>query len=97
MRLASKLAKMVLNALNADDYINVNINVVRLPKKIMLLCRQIPAPPAAKACLISHTHSMDEGIPSISSGSVGSRFVSQTDLDKAKAVRDEQWKAAYAR
>jgi hypothetical protein len=42
-------------------------------------------------------HSMDEGIPSISSGSVGSRFVSQTDLDKAKAVRDEQWKAAYAR
>lgn len=40
---------------------------------------------------------MEEGIPSISSGSVGSRFVSQTDLDNAKAVRDEQWKAAYAR
>lgn len=36
-------------------------------------------------------------VPSLSSGSVGSRFVSQTDLDKAKATRDEQWKAAYAR
>ncbi|KAF8313819.1 hypothetical protein DL93DRAFT_2080697 [Clavulina sp. PMI_390] len=40
---------------------------------------------------------MDDGIPSISSGSVGSRFVSQNELDEAKAVRDEQWKAAYAR
>jgi hypothetical protein len=36
-------------------------------------------------------------IPSISSGSVGSRFVTQGDLDTAKARRDEQWKAAYAR
>lgn len=39
----------------------------------------------------------DDAIPSISSGSVGSRFVSQTDLETAKARRDEQWKAAYAR
>ncbi|KAK7694869.1 hypothetical protein QCA50_002057 [Cerrena zonata] len=38
-----------------------------------------------------------EDIPSISSGSVGSRFVSQSDLETAKARRDEQWKAAYAR
>lgn len=36
-------------------------------------------------------------IPSISSGPVGSRFVSQTDLDQAKANREAQWKAAYAR
>ncbi|KAG8887510.1 hypothetical protein FRB98_009526 [Tulasnella sp. 332] len=36
-------------------------------------------------------------IPSLSSGSVGSRFVSQNDIDAANATRDEQWKAAYAR
>lgn len=40
---------------------------------------------------------MDDAIPSISSGSVGSRFVSQGEVDSAKARRDEQWKAAYAR
>ncbi|KAF5377448.1 hypothetical protein D9615_005303 [Tricholomella constricta] len=41
---------------------------------------------------------MDESIiPSLSAGPVGSRFVSQNDLDTAKARRDEQWKAAYAR
>ncbi|KAI0051727.1 hypothetical protein FA95DRAFT_1554258 [Auriscalpium vulgare] len=39
----------------------------------------------------------DDAIPSISSGAVGSRFVSQSDIDTAKARRDEQWKAAYAR
>ncbi|THH20838.1 hypothetical protein EW146_g592 [Bondarzewia mesenterica] len=39
----------------------------------------------------------DSDIPSISSGAVGSRFVSQSDLDTARARRDEQWKAAYAR
>ncbi|KAI0931936.1 hypothetical protein AcV5_004695 [Taiwanofungus camphoratus] len=38
-----------------------------------------------------------DAIPSISSGSVGSRFVSQADIETAKARRDEQWKAAYAR
>ena len=41
---------------------------------------------------------MDESIiPSLSTGVVGSRFVSQNDLDTAKARREEQWKAAYAR
>jgi hypothetical protein len=40
---------------------------------------------------------MDADIPSLSSGSVGSRFVSQTDLDVARQRREEQWKAAYAR
>ena len=40
---------------------------------------------------------MDDSIPSISSGPVGSRFVSQDELDSARARRDEQWKAAYAR
>ena len=39
---------------------------------------------------------MDD-IPSISTGAVGSRFISQGDIDEAKARRDEQWKAAYAR
>lgn len=40
---------------------------------------------------------MDDGLPSISSGAVGSRFVSQSDIELAQAKRDEQWKAAYAR
>lgn len=39
----------------------------------------------------------EEAIPSISTGAVGSRFVSQSDLEVAKARREEQWKAAYAR
>lgn len=38
-----------------------------------------------------------DAIPSISTGAVGSRFVSQGEIDTAKARRDEQWKAAYAR
>ncbi|KAI0318468.1 N-terminal domain of NEFA-interacting nuclear protein NIP30-domain-containing protein [Amylostereum chailletii] len=40
---------------------------------------------------------MAEDIPSLSSGVVGSRFVSQSDIDSARARRDEQWKAAYSR
>ncbi|KAL0951041.1 hypothetical protein HGRIS_007781 [Hohenbuehelia grisea] len=36
-------------------------------------------------------------IPSLSSGVVGSRFVTQDEVETAKARRDEQWKAAYAR
>ncbi|KAG6860115.1 hypothetical protein C0995_015553 [Termitomyces sp. Mi166 len=36
-------------------------------------------------------------IPSLSTGVVGSRFVTETELDTAKARREEQWKAAYAR
>ncbi|KAH8120405.1 N-terminal domain of NEFA-interacting nuclear protein NIP30-domain-containing protein [Phellopilus nigrolimitatus] len=40
---------------------------------------------------------MEEALPSLSSGPVGSRFVSQNDIDSAKERRDEQWKAAYAR
>ncbi|KAH0590595.1 hypothetical protein H2248_000731 [Termitomyces sp. 'cryptogamus'] len=36
-------------------------------------------------------------IPSLSAGVVGSRFVTETELDTAKARREEQWKAAYAR
>jgi len=39
----------------------------------------------------------DEAIPSISTGVVGSRFVSQTDIEAARTRREEQWKAAYAR
>ncbi|KAG6832445.1 hypothetical protein H0H92_001491 [Tricholoma furcatifolium] len=40
---------------------------------------------------------MEESIPSLSAGVVGSRFVTESDLDTAKARREEQWKAAYAR
>ena len=40
---------------------------------------------------------MDEALPSLSAGAVGSRFVTQDELDTAKARRQEQWKAAYAR
>ncbi|KIP12457.1 hypothetical protein PHLGIDRAFT_113547 [Phlebiopsis gigantea 11061_1 CR5-6] len=40
---------------------------------------------------------MEEALPSLSSGVVGSRFVTQDELDTAKARRQEQWKAAYAR
>ncbi|KAF9822018.1 hypothetical protein IEO21_00012 [Rhodonia placenta] len=38
-----------------------------------------------------------DAIPSISSGAVGSRFVTQSEVETAKARRDEQWRAAYAR
>ncbi|KAF9056291.1 N-terminal domain of NEFA-interacting nuclear protein NIP30-domain-containing protein [Panaeolus papilionaceus] len=36
-------------------------------------------------------------IPSLSDGQVGSRFITQDEVESAKARRDEQWKAAYAR
>ncbi|KAJ7169994.1 N-terminal domain of NEFA-interacting nuclear protein NIP30-domain-containing protein [Mycena filopes] len=36
-------------------------------------------------------------IPSLTAAGIGSRFVSQDDVDTAKQRRDEQWKAAYAR
>ncbi|KAF9015235.1 N-terminal domain of NEFA-interacting nuclear protein NIP30-domain-containing protein [Cyathus striatus] len=36
-------------------------------------------------------------IPSLSGGVVGSRFVTQDEVEAAKARREEQWKAAYAR
>ncbi|EGO00433.1 hypothetical protein SERLA73DRAFT_122445 [Serpula lacrymans var. lacrymans S7.3] len=40
---------------------------------------------------------MEEAVPSLSEGVVGSRFVSSTDIEAAKSRREEQWKAAYAR
>jgi len=41
---------------------------------------------------------MEESVvPSLSSGVVGSRFVTQEEVESAKARKDEQWKAAYAR
>ncbi|CAE6455585.1 hypothetical protein ACGC1H_005788 [Rhizoctonia solani] len=43
---------------------------------------------------------MDDANPLTSlaaTGSVASRFVTQTEIDSAKERRDEQWKAAYAR
>jgi len=36
-------------------------------------------------------------IPSLSDGAVGSRFVTQDEIDASRARRDQQWKAAYAR
>lgn len=36
-------------------------------------------------------------IPSLSDGAVGSRFVTQDEIEAAKARKEEQWKAAYAR
>lgn len=36
-------------------------------------------------------------VPSLSSGVVGSRFVTQDEIESAKARKEEQWKAAYAR
>lgn len=42
--------------------------------------------------------SMEESlIPSLSAGVVGSRFVTQDEVETAKLRREEQWKAAYAR
>lgn len=41
---------------------------------------------------------MDQSsIPSLSEGVVGSRFITQDEVDTAKQRREEQWKAAYAR
>jgi len=41
---------------------------------------------------------MDDAlIPSLSGGVVGSRFVTEDQVETAKARREEQWKAAYAR
>ncbi|KAI6132731.1 N-terminal domain of NEFA-interacting nuclear protein NIP30-domain-containing protein [Pisolithus croceorrhizus] len=40
---------------------------------------------------------MEEGVPSVSVSGVASRFVSQSDVEAARARREEQWKAAYAR
>lgn len=55
--------------------------------------------PTRASLSLSHNSEMDEldAIPSISSGAVGSRFVTQSEVDTAKARREEQWKAAYAR
>ena len=39
----------------------------------------------------------DAPVPSLTSGEIGSRFVTQTELDAANKKRDEAWKAAYAR
>lgn len=50
-----------------------------------------------RLCILNPRRIMDESLPSISSGAVGSRFVTETEIDTAKARREEQWKAAYAR
>ncbi|KZV84504.1 hypothetical protein EXIGLDRAFT_624088 [Exidia glandulosa HHB12029] len=37
------------------------------------------------------------GLPSLNQASVASRFVAEKDLERAKALKEEQWKAAYER
>lgn len=61
--------------------------------------RLSPPPPPCHPSLAAAPApaSMDDSIPSIQTAGVGSRFVSQNELEAAKARRDEQWKAAYAR
>jgi len=45
-----------------------------------------------------YSTTMDDAlIPSLSGGVVGSRFVTEDQVETAKARREEQWKAAYAR
>jgi hypothetical protein len=39
----------------------------------------------------------EDGIPSLSSAGVGSRFVTEKEITSAREKRDEEWKAAYAR
>ncbi|CAK5280267.1 unnamed protein product [Mycena citricolor] len=39
----------------------------------------------------------DSVVPSLSTAGIGSRFVTSDDVETAKARREEQWKAAYAR
>jgi hypothetical protein len=39
----------------------------------------------------------EEALPSISTGQVGSRFVTEKEVVEARAKRDEAWQAAYAR
>lgn len=36
-------------------------------------------------------------VPSLSAGVVGSRFITQDEIDAARQRREDQWKAAYAR
>jgi len=47
---------------------------------------------------LSANHNMEESIiPSLSAGVVGSRFITQDEVETVKLRREEQWKAAYAR
>ena len=63
----------------------------RLTSKEQNRIRQLP-----QLCFLDP--SMEESlVPSLSSGVVGSRFITQDEIESAKARRDEQWKAAYAR
>jgi len=39
----------------------------------------------------------EDSVPSLSSGNVGSRFVTEKEVTSAREKRDEEWKAAYKR
>lgn len=39
----------------------------------------------------------DEKVLDLTTTGVGARFVSQTEIDQAREVREQQWRAAYAR
>ncbi len=66
---------------------------LQLHSSLAFLLVWFPAVPATATT----TTTMDDSIPSIQTAGVGSRFVSQDELEAAKTRRDEQWKAAYAR
>ena len=63
----------------------------------MYTLRLLPVQLALHLPQLLKLYSMDETVPSLSTAGVGSRFVSQSEIDSAKARREEQWKAAYAR
>lgn len=55
-------------------------------------------PRSRSAVPLSVNHNMEESlIPSLSAGVVGSRFITQDEVETVKLRREEQWKAAYAR
>lgn len=86
------------------EHVRYFLTVVSIPVLVLSLSL-FPCLPGRNldcvTCLIPTIYKllMDDidAIPSISSGSVGSRFVSQNELEVAKNRREEQWKAAYAR
>lgn len=69
--------------------------------RLARLCRLPPAVPNASSCTeLARPTPTDRSSMSFSlntTGGVASRFVSQKDLDEAKANKDKEWAEAYAR
>jgi len=61
-------------------------------------CSESPQGHRTDLVPLSVNHNMEESIiPSLSAGVVGSRFITQDEVETVKLRREEQWKAAYAR